>query len=129
MKRTSLVLHLSFPAIVTLGAFAVALEYKPIGVEMFFAYVVGGYLFYAGPHLLWAVAVALIKPSRVVGHAGFLGATAALAVIACIWLAPRDPSGLPLQWLLYWPLAIVFQLVITGAAVIYRRIKKTQTQR
>ncbi|MEO8118792.1 MAG: hypothetical protein ABI606_05655 [Rhodoferax sp.] len=41
MKRTSLVAHLSIPAVVTLGVFAVDLSREPFGVEMFFAYVVG----------------------------------------------------------------------------------------
>lgn len=125
MKRASLIVHLSIPAVVTLGAFAVAARREPFGVEMFSAYVLGGYLFYAAPHLLWAVVAALAKASRAVWHAGFIASSIALAAIASLWLGPQDPSGLPLQWMLYWPLAIVLQLVIAGGTAVYRRARKT----
>jgi hypothetical protein len=125
MKRTSLAAHLSIPALVTLGAFAVALRRQPFGMEMFAAYVLGGYLFYAAPHLLWAAVAVLAKFSGAVWHAGFVASSIALAAIASLWLGPRDPSGLPLQWMLYWPLAVVLQLVIAGGTAIYRRAKKT----
>ena len=92
---------------------------------MFAAYVLGGYLFYAGPHLLWAVIAALAKFSGAVWHAGFIASSIALAAIASLWLGPRDPSGLPLQWMLYWPLALVLQLVIVGGTAIYGRAKKS----
>ena len=92
---------------------------------MFAAYVLGGYLFYAAPHLLWAVIAALAKFSGAVWHAGFIASSIALAAIASLWLGPRDPSGLPLQWMLCWPLALVLQLVIVGGTAIYGRAKKS----
>ena len=92
---------------------------------MFSAYVFGGFLFYAGPHLLWAVAAALAKSSRAVWNAGFIASSIALAAIASLWLGPRDPSGLPLQWMLYWPLAVFLQIVIAGGTAIYHRAKTT----
>lgn len=125
MKRASLIVHLSIPAVVTLGAFAVAARREPFGVEMFSGYVLGGYLFYAAPHLLWAVIAAVAKASRAVWHAGFIASSIALAAIASLWLTPQDPSDLPLQWMLYWPLAIVLQLFIAGSTSVYRRAKKT----
>jgi hypothetical protein len=125
MKPASLVAQLSIPAVVTLGTFAVALGREPIGVEMFSAYVLCGYLFYAAPHLLWAVVAALAKFSGAVWHAGFIASSVALAAIAGLWLVPGDPSGLPIQWMLYWPLAIVLQLVIAGSTAIYHRAKTT----
>jgi hypothetical protein len=123
MKLTSLVAHLSIPAVVTLGTFAVALRREPFGVEMFSTYVLGGYLFYAAPHLLWAAVASLAKFSSAVWHAGFVASSIALAAIASFWLFPGDPSGLPMQWLLYWPLAIVLQLSVAGCTAIYRRVK------
>lgn len=123
MKRTALIGHLSIPAVVTLGAFTVAVRREPFGMEMFSAYVFGGYLFYAAPHLLWAVIAAVAKASRAVWHAGFVASSIALAAIASLWLVPPDPSGLPLQWMLYWPLAIVLQLVIAGGTAVYCLVK------
>lgn len=125
MKQISLAAHLSIPALVTLGAFAVALRREPLGMEMLAAYVLGGYLFYAAPHLLWAVVATLANFSRPVWHAGFVASSVALAAIAGLWIGPRDPSGLPLQWMLYWPLAVVLQLVVGGGTATYCRAKKT----
>jgi len=123
MKRTALIGHLSIPAVVTLGVFSVAVRREPFGMEMFSAYVLGGYLFYAAPHLLWAVIAAVAKPSHAVWHAGFIASSIALAAIASLWLGPPDPSGLPLQWMLYWPLAILLQLVMVGGTAVYCRVK------
>jgi len=125
MSRTLLLGYLSIPAVVTFGAFYVALGREPFGWEMFSAYVLGGYLFYASPHLLWAVFAAIAKISRAVWHAGFIASSVALAAVSSFWLGPRDPSGLPLQWMLYWPLAILLQIVIAGGTAIYYRAKKT----
>lgn len=124
MKQSALIGHLSIPAVVTFGVFAVAVRRQPFGVEMFSAYVFSGYLFYAAPHLLWAVVAAVTRPSRAVWHAGFIASSIALAAIASLWLGPQDRSGLPLQWMLYWPLAIVLQLVIVGGTAIYCRVSK-----
>lgn len=125
MNRTALIGHLSIPAVVTFGVFAVAVSREPFGVEMFSAYVLGGYFFYAAPHMLWAVVAAVTKASRAVWHAGFIASSIALAAIASLWLGPQDPSGLPMQWMLYWPLAIVLQFVIVGVTVVYCLAKKS----
>jgi cation transport ATPase len=125
MTRAALIGHISIPALVTLGAFAVAVRREPFGMEMFSAYVLGGYLFYAAPHLLWAVAAAVAKASRAVWHAGFIASSIALAAVASLWLGPQDPSGLPLQWMLYWPLALILLFVFVGGTAIYQRAKKT----
>lgn len=125
MKPISLIAHLSIPAVVTLGVFAVALRREPIGVGMFSAYVIGGYLFYAAPHLLWAAVATVAKYSAAVWHAGLIASSIALALVASLWFGPGGPSGLPLQWMLYWPLAIILQLVMAGGTAIYRRAKKS----
>ena len=92
---------------------------------MFSAYVLSGDLFYAAPLLLWAVAAAVVKVSRTVWHAGFIASSVALAAIASLWLGPQDRSGLPLQWMLYWPLALILLFVFVGGTVIFQRVKKT----
>ena len=94
-------------------------------MEMFAAYVLGGGLFYAAPHLLWVAVAALAKFSGAVWHAGLIASSVALAAIASLWLGPQDPSGLPLQWMLYWPMAAVLQVLIGGGTAIYHRAKKT----
>lgn len=123
MKRITLIGYLCIPALLAVGAFAVALRREPLGIEMFTAYVLGGYLFYAAPQLLWVVVAALGRFSNAVWHAGFIASSAALRIIAILWLFPSDPSGLPIQWLLYWPLAIVLQIVLASAVGLYRRAR------
>jgi len=111
MKRVMLVAHLCIPALLTVGVFVVALGREPFGLEMFVATVLEGYLFYAAPHLLWALIATLSKCSNRLWHAGFVASTVALVAISALWLFPGDRSGLPMQWLLYWPLAIFLQVV------------------
>ena len=125
MKLSSLFGHLCVPAVVAIAGFAVSLRHEPLGLSMFSTYVIGGYLFYAAPHLLWTGFATLVRLSGPMWHSGFIASSIALAAIASLWLGPRDPSGLPLQWMLYWPLAIVLQLVIAGGTAIYQRSKKT----
>jgi hypothetical protein len=123
MRRTALFGYLSVPALLAVGVFVIALRHEPLRIEMFARYVLGGYFFYAAPQLLWVVVAALGRFSNAVWHAGFIAASTALGAIAIFWLFPRDPSGLPIQWLLYWPLAIVLQILIAGAVGLYRRVR------
>ena len=81
----------------------------------------GGTLFYLAPHLLWSLITLIAKFSEVVTHAGFIGSTVALVLIASMWFLPPDPSGLPMQWMLYWPLAVALQIGFASAVGIYRR--------
>ena len=123
MKRATVLAYLCGPALVTLGTFVVALRREPFGLEMFAAMVLGGYLFYAAPHLLWVFIGALVRFSNAMWHAGLVAASIALAAIAAVWLGPGDSSGLPLQWLVYWPLAVVLQIVLAGLTALYRRAR------
>ena len=123
MKRTAIAAHMGIPTLLTFGTFVVALTREALGVEMFLAYVVGGFLYYAGPHLLWVVIAALGNFQDKVWHAGLLASSIALAAISAFWLFPGDRSGLPLQWMLYWPLAIILQAVIAGLGAFFNRTK------
>ncbi len=126
MSRFALAVHLSVPAALTLGVLVDGVGREPLRVQEFVAYSVGSYLFYAAPHLLWAVVAKVAKASRAVWHAGFIGSSLGLAVTASVWFGPQDPSGLPVQWMLYWPLAAILQLVMAGGAAVYRRAKRTE---
>jgi hypothetical protein len=123
MKRTTVAAYLGLPALLTLGTFVVALRREAFGLEMFAATVLGGYFYYAAPHLLWVFIAALARFSNALWHAGLIAASVALAAIAAMWFGPGDPSGLPMQWLLYWPLAVVLQVVLAGVIVLYRRFR------
>jgi hypothetical protein len=90
---------------------------------MLAAVVLGGYFFYAAPHLLWVFIGAAVRFSNAIWHAGLIAASLALAAIAALWLGPGDPSGLPMQWLVYWPLAVVLQIVSAALTALYRRAR------
>jgi hypothetical protein len=123
MKRTTVAAYLGIPALLTFGTFVVALRREPFGLEMFAAVVLQGYLFYAAPHLLWVLVAALVGFSNALWHAGLIAASIAMVAIAALWLGPGDPSGLPMQWLLYWPLAVALQVATAGLTALYRRFR------
>ena len=99
-------------ALITAGTFAAAVSREPVRTEMFVAYVLWGFLFYAAPHILWTVIAAVGKFSAPVWHSGYIASSIALVAVAAFWLGPGDSSGLPIQWMLYWPLAIVLMAVL-----------------
>jgi hypothetical protein len=61
------------------------------------------------------------KLSNIIAHAGFIASTVALGVVASLWFFPGDPSGLPLQWMFYWPLASVLLVVAASGTAVYIR--------
>ena len=105
MRRAHLLLHLAPPALFAAFGFVVALQREHGATEAFVVVLLGGYLFYAAPHLLWAGLCASVRPSLPAWHAGFFLASAVLAFLGAVSFVSHDPSGLPVQWLLYWPLA------------------------
>ena len=113
MKRAHLLLHLSFPVAVALIGFFLSLRRELISVELLFVHMAWGLLFYAAPHILWAIVSNAVKPVLPVWHAGFFASSGALLLTAAlsVW-GPRDQSGLPYQWLVYWPLSAVLLVVV-----------------
>ena len=120
MKR--LLWHLSIPALVATWAVLSALRFEPFSLEMLAASGLFGFLYYSAPHFVWAAVNATKRLSRFISHAGFIAASFALIAVSLLPLAGmRDPSGLPYHWLLYWPLALVLQLVFVAVAALIRR--------
>lgn len=113
MKRAHLLAHLSVPILFALAALLLSLRWKPLTVELVATHLVFGLLFYAAPHLVWAALCATVRPKVIVWHTGFASSSGALLLIGAlsVW-GPRDPSGLPYQWLAYWPLAGVLLVVV-----------------
>lgn len=105
--------HLSVPLLFALAGLVFALRLEPLTGELLVVHLLWGTLFYAAPHLLWGAVCAAFRPAGLVSHAGFAAASCALLVIGglSVW-GPRDPSGLPYQWLAYWPLAGLLLAVV-----------------
>ena len=119
MKLASVVAHLSVPALLAVGGFVVALGRESFGIDTFAAVFIGGYLFYAAPHLWWTLVSALGHFSDTMRHAQYVASSIALAAIAAFWFFSGDRTRLPMQWLLYWPLAMVLQFVVAGLTAIF----------
>jgi len=113
--------YLSLPAIIAVTALVHALGREPLGIGVLLGPLVGGFFFYAAPHLLWAAIARGYKPSGFVLHSGFIAASLALVTVVALSFTLHDPSGLPYQWLLYWPLALVLQVVLVGASIFHSR--------
>ena len=83
---------------------------------------VGGFLFYAGPFLLWMLICRVFNFPRAYWHTGLSVTTLALLLICSAWLFPPDPSGLPMQWVLYLPLAFILQTVLVAIFPLLRKV-------
>ena len=91
-------------------------------------------VFYPGPYVWWVLLCKLRSLRTRYWHAGLIAASCSLA--ACL-VAPyfgRDPSGLPYQWLMYWPLAVVLQILFAVgcrlvSSVIDARTPNTSLER
>ena len=96
-----------------LAGLLLSLRREPLTGEIVATHLAWGLLFYAAPHLIWAALCAAVKPKLLVWHAGFAASSCALLVVGTlsVW-GPRDPSGLPYQWLVYWPLAALLLVAI-----------------
>jgi hypothetical protein len=116
MKHACLLAHLSLPLLAAVVGLALSLRQALLTGGLLLSHFVWGFLFYAAPHLLWAALSAAVKPTLVVRHAGFVASSGALLLVGAlsIW-GSRDPSGLPYQWLAYWPLAgLLLAVVVFG---------------
>jgi len=84
-----------------------------------------GVLFYGAPYFLHGIFMAVFKGSSQIIHAGFIGISLALVIIAGMWLLPPDPSGLPIQWMAYWPLSVILGLIFIGGSVAISKYKNS----
>jgi hypothetical protein len=94
-------------------------------LDDFILAILGGALFYCAPHLCWLSFHLLVKPSYMVLHSGYIGATLALVLIASLWLLPPDQSGLPIQWLAYWPLSGILVILFSGVTYLFTKLRSS----
>ena len=120
MKLKTICLHLSLPAVFSAGVFIYTLNKESFSMEMLASVLIGGFLFYAAPHLLWAVLVSLTDAPKEVVHSGFIASNVSLGIIASLWFIPSQELGLSMQWMMYWPLAIFLLVTFAGGTAWYR---------
>jgi hypothetical protein len=61
------------------------------------------YLIFAAPQILWMILGRLFRFPFPVMHAGYLAATFVLLILNILLFNPMD-------WLMYWPLAVIFMV-------------------
>lgn len=84
-----------------------------------------GCLFYCAPFMVFALLHISLKLPQVVAHSGYIAASLALVAISSVWLLPRDPSGLPIQWMAYWPLSAILIVIFVGGSFAYRKFSNS----
>ena len=84
-----------------------------------------GSLFYCAPFLVFALMHILLKLPQLIAHSGYIGASLALGAISSLWLLPPDPSGLPIQWIAYWPLSVILIVIFTGVSFVCRKFSNS----
>ena len=125
MRRRAIALYLCIPAIVAVGALVIAVQREPRGLDVLLGAGFGGFLFYATPFLVWAFVIVAVKLTGPVAHAGFIAALIVLAFfVAVSFFGTRDPSGLPLHWMVYLPFAFVLQASFIVVAILYVRLRR-----
>ena len=117
MHNFTIAKYLAIPVAFTLG-----LEFYARGIHLFdLSRMLGGGFFYTLPFALWALPVKIAKLSNPVSHSGFIGCALSLALISSFWFLPPDPSGLPMQWMMYWPLSAILVLLGSIGTAVWRR--------
>jgi hypothetical protein len=113
VTRFHLVAYLFVPLLWATFGLVLDLRREPLTLEAVLTVLGGGYLFYAAPFVVWAIIAAMVRPVKWAWHSGFISALCALVFISglSIW-GPRDPSGLPYEWLVYWPLAAIMMVTV-----------------
>ncbi|WP_415912131.1 hypothetical protein [Neptuniibacter sp. QD37_11] len=84
-----------------------------------------GVLFYLAPFAMFSIFHLLLHPHISVVHAGYIGSVLALFLIAAFWLLPPDPSGLPIQWMAYWPLAGILMVLFSGGTYVFWKYRNS----
>ncbi|WP_345552566.1 hypothetical protein [Microbulbifer aestuariivivens] len=93
-------------------------------LEILAQFVYGG-LFYSAPFLVFALLHILFKFPKIVAHSGYIAASLSLLVISSLWLLPPDQSGLPIQWMAYWPLSVILIVIFVGVSFSYKKFSNS----
>jgi len=124
MKLKIILAYLSLPLLWLLSTFIVSVRQNGFDIETLYVTATSGG-FYFLPFLLWIAIARFSSLLRIYWHAGLVAASVSLAaiIVLSVW-GPNDPSGLPYEWLLYWPLAAVLQVMFIGSVFLYRFSKR-----
>jgi hypothetical protein len=111
--------YISIPLIFAVGVTTYAAKIKPLELLPLMELFGFGALFYCTPFFFMAFIQFCLKPASPVIHSGYLGASLSLVLIASLWFFPSDQSGLPVQWMAYWPLASLLIITFAGVSFVF----------
>jgi len=120
MEKKGIYAYMAIPIIFTLVVCTFAASRYSGDSAQLFKIIAGSFFFYSAPYFLWLVVIKIFKASNTLTHAGFIACTASLFLIASIWFLPPDPSGLPIQWMAYWPLSGALMFIFGGVVFVYK---------
>ncbi len=115
--------YLTIPMFFSLIVVSYALFTGKHNQANFFGLFVYGMFFYGAPFFVLALITWFFKASNQIIHMGFIGVSMALLLISSLWILPPDPSGLPVQWMMYWPLSFFLGLILIGASLVFNKYK------
>ena len=121
MKYRTTIWYFLAPVLVSVSVFLAVLNRRSFNVDMIWSYLIGGTFFYVAPFLIWLIIALTIKTSNTVTHLGFIACVISLGLISSLWLLPPDPSGLPIQWMAYWPLSAILCVTLALVSFFYKK--------
>ena len=117
--------YLAIPVVFSMFVSGYALSMRGMDIVEFLTLTVYGFLFYTAPFVIFLILHVILKLSGLVIHLGYIAASLSLLVISIFWLLPPDPSGLPLQWMAYWPLSAILMVSAVGGSFVYRKFRNS----
>ena len=116
--------YITLPIFLALSIAAYSMV-KELEVSEILIQLLYGGLFYCAPFLAFALLHISLKLPKIVAHSGYIAASLSLVAISSLWLLPPDPSGLPIQWMAYWPLSIILIVIFVGGSFAYRKFSNS----
>jgi len=117
-------IYIALPIFLALAITAYSLSNGQELSGTFIQFIYGG-LFYCAPFFVFALLHISLKLPKIVAHSGYIAACLSLVAISSVWLLPPDPSGLPIQWMAYWPLSAILIIIFVGVSFAYRKFSNS----
>ena len=116
--------YITLPIFLALSIAAYSMVKEREVSEILIQLLYGG-LFYCATFLAFELLHISLKLPKMVAHSGYIAASLSLVAILSLWLLPPDPSGLPIQWMAYWPLSVILIVIFVGGSFAYRKFSNS----
>ncbi len=123
MKAVPVWTYLAIPAVGYLAQSIGTHDRYDVADEL--KYFLPNYLFYVAPHLSLLIITKLLGARPILVHAGLIGATLAFVAVSLAGVF-FNPFGSALEWLWYWPCAIVLSLLFIAVVAAWSAAKRAR---